>query len=134
MPLACSRYLALVFAIGLGIGEAVINWGHWQYAPLWIVDYIVVGWLLWAFFKTRSGGHVHSLLGGWAFTAGIFYMALFISLDPAIPAHMRGGAVLLVLMGLMLGVSILGLLCTLLTIHAQQRAGADAAGGPRRSA
>ena len=119
--LACSRYLALVFAIGLGIGEAVINWGHWQYAPLWIVDYIIVGWLLWAFFKTRSGGHVHSLLSGWAFAAGIFYMAFFISLDPAIPAHMRAGAVLLILMGLMLGWTILGLLFALLTIHAQQR-------------
>ena len=134
MLLACSRYLALIFAIGLGIGEAVINWGHWQYAPLWIVDYIIVGWLLWAFFKTRSGGHLHSLLSGWAFTAGIFYMALFISVDPAIPAHMRAEAVLLVLMGLMLGLSTLGLLFTLLTIHAQQRAGADAASGPRRSA
>ena len=117
MLLACSRYLALVFAVGLGIGEAMINWGHWQYAPLWIVDYIVVGWLLWAFFKTRSGGHVHSLLSGWAFTAGIFYMALFISLDPAIPAHMRAPAVLVVIMGLMLGLSTLGLLCTVLTIH-----------------
>jgi len=126
MLLACSRYLALVFAIGLGIGEAVINWGHWQYAPLWIVDYIIVGWLLWAFFKTRSGGHVHSLLSGWAFTAGIFYMALFVSLDPAIPAHMRAGTFLLVLMGLMMGLSILGFLCTLLTIHAQQRAGSVA--------
>ena len=75
MLLACSRYLALFFAIGLGIGEAVINWGQWQYAPLWIVDYIIVGWLVWAFFKTRSGGHVHSLLSRWAFPAGIFYSA-----------------------------------------------------------
>ena len=133
MLLVCSRYLALVFAIGLGIGEAVINWGHWQYAPLWIVDYVIVGWLLWAFFKTRSGGHVHSLLSGWAFTAGIFYMALFVSLDPAIPAHMRAGAVLLILMGSMLGVSILGLLCASLTIHTQHRAGVDAASGPGSS-
>src|ERR687898_2071401 len=105
MTLSWSRYSALLFAIGLGIGETVMNWRHWQYAPLWIVDYIIVGWLLWSFFKTRSGGHVHSLLSGWAFTAGIFYMALFISLDPAIPAHMRAAAVLLVLMGLMLGLS-----------------------------
>jgi hypothetical protein len=61
-------------------------------------------------------------------------MALFISLDPAIPTHMRPVAILLVLMGLMLGLSTLALLCTLLTIHAQQSAGADAASGPRRSA
>jgi hypothetical protein len=116
--------LALVFAIGLGIGETVINWGHWQYAPLWIVDYIIVAWLLWGFFKTRSGSHVHSLLSAWAFTAGIFYMALFVSMDPAIPADMRAASVLLLLMGVMLGVSALGLLCAFLTIHAQRR-GAD---------
>lgn len=135
MLLACARYLALLFAIGLGIGEAVINWGHWQYAPLWIVDYIIVAWLIWAFFKTRSGGHVYALLSGWAFTAGIFYMALFVSLDPAIPAPMRAPTVLLFLMGLMLGVSIAGFLCALFSIHAQQRAGANAtSGGPRRSA
>ena len=68
-------------------------------------------------------------------TAGIFYMALFISLDPVIPAHMRAEAVLLFLMGLMLGLSIAGFLCALFSIHAQQRAGADAASsGRRRSA
>ena len=120
MLLACSRYLALVFAIGLGIGEVAINWGHWQYAPLWIVDFIIVGWLLWAFFRTRSGNHVYILLGGWAFTAGIFYMALFVSLDPAIPVHMRAAMVLLVLIGLMLGLSIIGFLCALLTLHLQK--------------
>ena len=135
MLLACSRYLALLFAIGLGIGEAVLNWGHWQYAPLWIVDYIIVAWLIWAFFKTRSGDHVHTLLSGWAFAAGIFYMALFISLDPAIPAHMRVGASLLFLIGLMLGLSIAGFLCALFSIHFQQRAGANAtSGGPHHSA
>jgi hypothetical protein len=30
MPLQWSRYAALVFAVGLAISEAVINWGHWQ--------------------------------------------------------------------------------------------------------
>ena len=123
MLLACARYLALLFAIGLGIGEAVINWGHWQYAPLWIVDYIIVAWLIWGFFKTRSGGHAYVLLSGWAFTAGVFYMALFVSLDPAIPSHMRAGTVVPLLMGLMLGLSIAGFLFTLFSIHAQQRAG-----------
>ena len=63
-----------MFAVGLGIGEAVINWGHWQYAPLWIVDYVIVGWLFLGFRKTRSGHHVHILLSAWAFTAGVFYL------------------------------------------------------------
>lgn len=120
MLLAWSRYSALVFAIGLGIGEAAINWGHWQYAPLWIVDYIIVGWLLWAFFKTRLGQNVHVLLGGWAFTAGIFYMAFFASLDPATASLVSLDRVLLILIGLMLAVSVIGFLCALFTIHAQR--------------
>ena len=82
MALAWSRYVAVVFAIALGIGEAVINWGRWQYAPLWIVDYVIVAWLLWAFVSTRGGHRIHLLLAAWAFTAGVFYMALFINLDP----------------------------------------------------
>ena len=113
MLLAVSRYLALVFAIGLGIGEAVLNWGNWQYAPLWIVDYVIVAWLIFAFFKTRSGGDVHHLLSGWAFTAGVFYMALFVSLDPEIQAHFPANNVLLVPMGILLAMSVAGFFCAL---------------------
>jgi hypothetical protein len=108
IALAGSRYLALLFAIGLAIGEAVINWGNWQYAPLWIVDYIIAAWLILGFVKTRHGSAIHVLLSGWAFTAGVFYMALFLSLDSAtgIPAD----PALLILIGVMLGLSILGFL------------------------
>lgn len=118
MLLAVSRYLALIFAIGLAIGEAVINWGHWQYAPLWIVDYIMVGWLLWSFFKTRSGGHVHLLLSGWAFTAGVFYMALFSSLDPEMSTDLNAHKALLILIGLMLATSVVGFLAALGSMRA----------------
>lgn len=121
MALACSRYLALLFAAGLGIGEAVINWGNWQYAPLWIVDYIIVAWLILGFIKTRNGGHIHILLGGWAFTAGVFYMALFVSLDPEISIHFESNTVLLALVGLMLGISVIGLLCAWRALYIQSR-------------
>ena len=88
MPLQWSRYTALLFAVGLGIGEAVINWGHWQFAPLWIVDYLCVAWLLAGFYQTRSQAvgrqSIAVLTSAWAFTAGAFYMALFISLDPGV--------------------------------------------------
>ncbi|MEY3123206.1 MAG: hypothetical protein RI993_2031 [Pseudomonadota bacterium] len=65
LALIFSRYSALVFGIGLGIGETVINWGHWQFAPLWIVDYIVVAWLFLGFIKTRLGRNIEILLSGW---------------------------------------------------------------------
>jgi hypothetical protein len=88
--LAWSRYIAVLFAIGLGVGEAVMNWGRWQYAPLWIVDYVIVAWLLCAFVLTRAGQRIHVLLAAWAFTASVFYMALFASLDPLGLIRLRG--------------------------------------------
>lgn len=117
MALACSRYLALLFAAGLAIGEAVINWGNWQYAPLWIVDYIIVAWLILGFVKTRHGDNLHILLAGWAFTAGVFYMALFVSLDPQIAVHFETDTVLMALVGFMLGVCIAGFLCALRALY-----------------
>jgi len=120
MLLAWSRHLALLFAIGLGIGEAVMNWGHWQYAPLWVVDYVIVAWLIWAFVKTRSGGYVHILLSGWAFAAGVFYMALFISLDPSLVSVFKVEPVLLALMGLLLTSSVVGFLCALSAVRAER--------------
>lgn len=113
MLLTWSRYSALLFAIGLGIGEAVINWGHWQYAPLWIIDYLVVTWLAFGFLKTRAGQNIHILMSGWAFTAGVFYMALFVSLDPELARHINADTTLLVLMGLMLLLSSIGFICAL---------------------
>lgn len=134
MALAISRYLALPFAIGLGIGETIINWGHWQFAPLWIIDYVIVAWLLYAFLKTRHGEHVHILLAAWALTSGIFYMALFLSLDPELASDVRPGAILLTLMGVMFVSSLIGFFSALWAI---QQLGAEAGAGhasPRRSA
>jgi uncharacterized membrane protein len=57
MLLTSCRYLALVFAIVLAIVEAVLNSSreHWQYAPLWIIDYIIVAYLQAGFWLTRRG-------------------------------------------------------------------------------
>jgi uncharacterized membrane protein len=109
-----------VFALGLRIGEAVINWGHWQYAPLWIVDYLIVFWLLWAVWQTRNGQNVHHLLSAWAFTMGVFYIALFVSLDPENAASSQSDSTLLILMGLMLGISLIGFLGALQARNSQQ--------------
>lgn len=99
-----SRYLALFFAIGLGLGEAVINWGNWQFAPLWIVDYLIVVWLLVGFRLTRNGRSLPVLMSGWAFTAGVFYMALFISLDPQLNLKSDRGLLSLIALMLLLAV------------------------------
>jgi len=117
LTLIFSRYLALMFAIGLGIGEAFINWGNWQYAPLWIVDYIIVVWLFLGFIKTRLGDNIEILLSGWAFASGVFYMALFVSLDPELAPYIEVNTILLILMGLMLSLSFIGFLCALFAIY-----------------
>lgn len=122
MPLQWSRYTALVFAVGLAIGEAVINWGHWQFAPLWIVDYICVLWLLAGFYQTRSKTldrqSIAVLVSGWAFTAGVFYMALFVSLDPEVAKYNIGGnGTILILIGLGLFIAALGVVTSFLALR-----------------
>lgn len=122
MPLQWSRYTALLFAVGLGIGEAVINWGHWQFAPLWIVDYVCVAWLLAGFYKTRSQAvsrqSIAVLTSAWAFTAGVFYMALFISLDPEVAKYNIGaGGTILILIELMLVIAALGVVTSFLALR-----------------
>ncbi|GMU92722.1 MAG: hypothetical protein AMXMBFR4_17800 [Candidatus Hydrogenedentota bacterium] len=111
MPLNWSRYTALIFAIGLAIGEAVINWGHWQYAPLWLVDYAIVVWLLTGFLLARNPAKRLTLATGWAFTCGVFYMALFVTLDSIRTGRMAFAdrSVIIVLIAIMLGFATAGL-------------------------
>ena len=108
MSFLVSRYLALLFAIGLAIGETIISWGHWQFAPLFIIDYLTAAFLLYAFYKTRKGEHACSLLAAWAFSAGVFYMDLFVNLDPALPALLRPTPVVMALIVLVLVLSLVG--------------------------
>jgi hypothetical protein len=125
MPLVVSRYLALLFAIGLAIGETIISWGHWQFAPLWIVDYLMAVLLLFAFYKTAKAEHVYTLLAAWAFTVGVFYMDLFVNIDPQLPAHLGPGPIVVNLIVLCLAVSLVGFFSALLATRAQQGAAAD---------
>jgi hypothetical protein len=127
MPsLALCRYLALGFAVVLAVVEALLNIGRpgpdWQYAPLWIIDYVIVGTLLMGFWLTRRPGHptgVAVLIVGWALAAGVFYMALFMSLDPEANRGPEGAnPTLLGLSALALAVQALGLG---LAVHAHHR-------------
>jgi hypothetical protein len=129
MALQWSRLTALLFAIGLALGEAVVNWGDWQYAPLWIVDYLIVIWLVCAFFWTRQRRHCHSLTTAWAFTSGVFYMALFVWLDPERPrepgSEEGSVRVLLSLIALMLVIAVLGMATAAWADHQSGRSAAN---------
>ena len=107
--------VATLYSIILAIVEVMLNWDDWQYAPLWIVDYIIVVILLSAVFLFKENIQRLLLLLGWAFSAGVMYMVLFINLEPisttiASP-NVEG---ILPLVGLALLVSILGILLTMI--------------------
>jgi len=120
MHFVVSRYLALLFAIGLAIGETLISWGNWQFAPLWIVDYLMVVLLLVAFYKTREAGHAYLLLAAWAFTTGVFYMDLFVYLDPLVPANVRPAPYVMGLIVLCLAIGLVGCITALFATRARQ--------------
>ena len=107
--------VATLYSIILAIVEAILNWGDWQYAPLWIVDYLIVIILLSAVFVFKKNIQRLMLLLGWAFSAGVMFMALFISLEPTPTAvaspNIEGK---LPLVGLALIVSIVGIVLTII--------------------
>src|SRR5688572_19900011 len=89
--LTACRYLALAYAIGLAIGEAVINSNqeHWQYAPLWIIDYVIATYLLVGFWASRRGRYLPILMSAYALSAGVLYIAFFLNLDSDLPEAAR---------------------------------------------
>jgi hypothetical protein len=122
--LTCCRYLALAYAVGLGVAEAVLNTaqGQWQYAPMWVIDYMVVAYLLAGFWATRRGRGLPVLMSAYALAAGVMYMAFFADFDPDLPATMRGPTLVVALIGLALGVSVVGLVGTTVAWVRQQAA------------
>lgn len=112
MLLTSCRYLALTYAIGLAIGEAVLNSSaqQWQYAPMWIIDYVIVVYLIVGFWVTRRGRNVPILMSAYALSTGVMYMVFFQSLDPDLPEAARPHGILLTLMALVFGISVIGLL------------------------
>lgn len=120
MHFLVSRYLALLFAIGLAIGETIISWGNWQFAPLWMIDYLTAGCLLYAYYKTGNAENLHALVAAWAFSLGVFYMDLFVNIDPHLPTTMRPGSVVIALIVLCLVVSAVGFFAAVSAIRVQR--------------
>ena len=76
--------VSTVYSISLILFETFMNfyWDDWGFFPLWIVDYLIALILLSAVFIFKKKIQNVMLLLGWSFSAGVSYMALFISLDP----------------------------------------------------
>ena len=107
--------LATLYSIILILVETILNtyWDDWQYAPLWIVDYLIALILISAVFVFKPYRQNLVLLLGWSFSAGVTYMALFLSLEPngLNSADIEGKLPLFVLALL---VSIVGLILTII--------------------
>ena len=124
MLLTSCRYLALVYAIGLAIVETVLNstQDEWQYAPMWVIFYLIVGYLLAGFWTTRRGKYVPVLMSAYALSTGVLYMAFFVNFDPDLPASSRGQDVVVALIGLAFAVSVVGLVATTVAWLQHERA------------
>ena len=123
--LATARWLALVFAVSLAIAEAVINESqpHWQYAPLWIIDYAISASLLAGFWLTRRGRWIPVLMAAYALALGVFYMAFFLHFDPELPGNAGEADIIVLLIGLALAASAAGLAAATLVWARGERAG-----------
>ena len=104
--------IATVYSIVLALVEALLNWGNWQYAPLWIVDYLIVIILLLGVFVYKENQRKVLLLG-WSFSLGVMYMALFINLEPT-SILTRFDSNILFSIGLAMIVSLVGMILTMI--------------------
>ena len=105
--------IATLYSIILGITEMILNWGDWQYAPLWIVDYIIVLILLLSVFYFKNNIQKKLLLIGWSFSAGVMYMVLFVNLEPNINLTILDKNILFAV-GIALTISFLGIILTMI--------------------
>ena len=72
-----SAWLAIAFGVILAVLETSRNWGHWQWWPFWLIDYVAAlllasGGALALRARTRSW-----LTGGWGFACAMFWMSYF---------------------------------------------------------
>ncbi len=110
-----NKSLAIFYALGLGVGEAVMNWGNWQYAPLWIVDYMIVAALLVGVFQKTISRSASILKASWAFSFGVMYMALFVTIEPDKAEHYHASPTILYLISLLIFLSVMGIILSYLT-------------------
>ena len=115
--------IATLYSIIVGIVERMLNWENWQYAPLWIVDYLIVLILLSAVFVFKENIQRLMLLLGWAFSSGVMYMVIFINLEPVTTTIESSSALfkaapnvqeILPLVGLAFAVSVAGIILTMI--------------------
>jgi hypothetical protein len=79
---------------------------------MWIIDYLIVIYLLIGFWITRRGRYVPILMSAYALSTGVMYVVFFLGLDPDVPEAAQLSGILLALVGLVFGISVIGLVGT----------------------
>lgn len=112
-----SAWLAVAFGLILGVLEAVRNWGDWQWWPFWVVDYVAATLLVVGGLLALRGPVERWLTAGWGFACAMFWMSFFGHYGDA----MKAGAEvsvreqrLTLIIGLMFGITVVGLVLSLL--------------------
>lgn len=119
-----SAWLAVVFGLALAVLEVVRNWGDWQWWPFWVVDYVAAILLVIGGVVALRGGPAHWLTAGWGFACAMFWMSFFGHYDNVLKL---GAAVgerelrLTQIIGLMFGLTVLGLVTALATTQNARR-------------
>ena len=94
MTVSFSRRLALIIGSLVPIAETIRRWHQlddlsiW---PFWLDDFLIGGFLLYAFWRTRQNvsANLRFLTAAWGFTCAMAYLSFFgqiTSLDVADPA------------------------------------------------
>ncbi|MDP3868891.1 hypothetical protein [Phenylobacterium sp.] len=112
-----SAWLAIVFGLTLGVLEAVRNWGDWQWWPFWVVDYIAVTLLVVGGLLALRRRVERWLTAGWGFACAMFWMSFFGHYRDVMKAGAEISAReqrLTLIIGVLFGVTVLGLLLSLL--------------------
>ena len=115
--LRLSAIAALLYAVVLTATETLLNWGQWQFWPLWLVDYVTAAILLWGGVAAlRDDPRAPAILAcGWGFALGMMWMSLAVNLqigpDPERASRVAG--FYLGLIGTSLAYSLVGPLLTL---------------------
>ena len=115
--LLISAYMALLYGVGLGGFETLVNWGQWQWWPFWLVDYVAAALLLFGGFKTLKHPYYGAklLCLGWGFALGMLWMSLAGNIsngtDPARAARVANLYIILIVFSMLL--SFIGLILAL---------------------
>ncbi|MGU3654529.1 hypothetical protein [Mycolicibacterium sp. A43C] len=117
--LGVSAWLAVAFGALLAVLEIVRNWGHWQWWPFWVVDYVAASLLLCGGIAALTKRGAAWLAAGWGFTCALFWGSFFGHYENA-----REGIVtepneetLTVMIGIMFAITIGGLVVTLVGLR-----------------